>query len=87
MKFMMSAMVLDGFLLGFTTTNFSNIVVPSLRTDFNIGMLHITNGLGAIIGGYLSGHLSSKIHVLKVGVLIFSFMVLTMLLTFFNKLI
>ena len=58
-------MVLDGFLLGFTTTNFSTLLKPDDETNFNIGLLHISNGTGAIIGGYLSGYLSNKMHALR----------------------
>jgi hypothetical protein len=65
MKFIVPAMFLDGFMLGFTATNFSSLLPESLRSDFNVGLLHISNGGGAIIGGYLSGYLSSKIAVIK----------------------
>lgn len=56
-----------------------------MRTDFNVGLLHISNGGGAIIGGYLSGYLSSKIAVIKEGVILFTFIVLTLLLTLLNS--
>ena len=52
-----------------------------------MGLLHITNGVGAVIGGYLSGYLSAKISVHKEGVLLFLFTSLTLLLTYLVKLI
>jgi predicted MFS family arabinose efflux permease len=87
MKFIVPAMILDGFLLGFTTTNFSNLLNKDQETSFNVGLLHISNGVGAILGGYLSGILSSKMSVLREGVILFGCAILTLLLTFFIQLV
>ena len=87
MKILIPAMVLDGFLLGFTTTNFSTLLKAEDETNFNVGLLHISNGIGAIIGGYLSGFISTRIHVLKEGVMLFLYFALSLLLTYFIKLV
>lgn len=86
MKHIVPAMILDGVMLAFTTTNFSTLLPANLQSDFNIGLLHICNGVGAIIGAYLSGYLSSKIAVIKEGILLFLFTILTLLVTLLNKL-
>ncbi len=84
MKHIIPAMILDGIMLAFTTTNFSNFLPETLQTDYNVGLLHISNGVGAIIGGFLSGYLSSRIAVIKEGVILFLFTILTLLLTLLN---
>lgn len=88
MMHIVPAMALDGFLLGFTTTNFSNLLKEEEASDaFKVGLLHISNGIGAIIGGFISGYLSSKIPVLVEGVILFFITIVSLLLTYFIKLI
>ena len=65
MRHIMTALVLDGVLLGFTTTNFSELLPKAIQSDLNVGILHISNGIGGVIGGYLSGSLSDRIPAAK----------------------
>ena len=88
MKHIIPAMALDGLLLGFTTTNFSSLLKEEDNDNsIKVGLLHISNGVGAIIGGYLSGYLSSKMPVMREGVILLFTTILTLLLTYFVKLI
>ena len=87
MKYTILAMILDGFFTAFIATNFSDLLPVPLKSNFNVGLLHISNGVGAIIGGYISGILSSKIHVFQEGVILFLFTTLVLLITCFNSLI
>lgn len=87
MKYVILAMILDGFFTGFIATNFSDFLPVPLKSNFNVGLLHISNGVGSIIGGYLSGYLSIKINVLKEGVILFLCTTLILLITTFNTLL
>jgi len=87
MKYIIFAMILDGFFTGFIATNFSDFLSIPLKSSFNVGLLHISNGVGAIIGGFISGELSVKIQVLKEGVILFLFTTLVLLVTIFNSLV
>lgn len=87
MKYLLLAIILDGFFTAFMATNFSNFLPCPLKSTFNLGLLHISNGVGAIFGGYLSGYLSDKVGPLKEGVILFVFTSLVLLITTFNCLI
>ena len=87
MKYLIFAMILDGFFTAFIATNFSDFLPVPFKTNFNVGLLHISNGLGAILGGYISGFLSDKIPPLKEGVILFTLTTLVLLITTFNELL
>jgi predicted MFS family arabinose efflux permease len=53
-----------------------------MRDSLHLGYLLMITGIGAIIGAYLAGYLSDIIKTTQVGILIFLFTLLTMLLTF-----
>ena len=84
MKYLIFAMILDGFFTAFIATNFKDFLPTPFKTNFNVGLLHISNGVGAIFGGYLSGFLSDKIAPLKEGVILFMLTTIVLLITTLN---
>lgn len=81
MKLLIVAMILDGFMLGFATSSFSEMVPQPIRSSLNVGIVLIVNGAGSIIGGYLSGTLSDKIPASQLGIIGFLYLILTFLIT------
>jgi len=87
MKYIILAIALDGIMLGFVTSNFSNMLPESVRDDLHLGIMLMIHGVGGIIGGYLSGFLSDTIAVPRVGILCFFFIMFTMLFTLLRSFI
>lgn len=85
MKYLIAALFLDGLMLGFITSFFSHMIPESIRTPQNIGIVLMINGLGSIIGGYLSGYLSDKVKPSKLGVAGFMFIILTLLIALLSQ--
>ena len=85
MKYLIAALFLDGFMLGFITTFFSHMIPESIRSPENIGIVLMVNGVGSIIGGYLSGYLSDKTSASKLGVAGFMFIILTLLIALLSQ--
>lgn len=85
MKYLIAALFLDGFMLGFITTFFSHMIPESIRTPKNIGIVLMVNGVGSIIGGYLSGYLSDKTSASKLGVGGFIFIIFTLLIALLSQ--
>lgn len=72
--------ILKGFLLAFKSTHFGSILPAEYETSFNVGILLLFSGGGAVLGGWLSGYLSEKIDMLKQGSYLFGGIVLLLVL-------
>lgn len=68
-------------MLGFLASYFSHLIPERIRSELNVGITLMINGVGAMLGAYLSGYLSDKISPPQLGIMGFLFIILTMLFT------
>ena len=87
MRYIIIPMVLDGFILGFNTTDFSKFLPENLKTDVDLGIMLMVHGIGAAIGGYTSGTLSDKMPVAHEGILCFTFITITSFLSLLREVV
>jgi predicted MFS family arabinose efflux permease len=75
------SLILDGLILGYITANNSKMLPVNIRTDLNVGFLLIILGIGAVVGGLISGYLSDRIRITIEGKICFLIVVFTILLS------
>lgn len=63
----MPSILIDGLILGFISSSVTHLLPYSNYSKLQAGIFLIFLGLGAIIGGLLSGLLSDKLAIIKVG--------------------
>lgn len=73
--------VTDGFILGFISSSATHLLPEDHYSRIEAGIFLIVLGAGAILGGFVSGFLSDKISIMKVGKSSFFILLVCMLLS------